>query len=71
MSTATFVTAGYLVFLFLGVAFWFITRDDKHKSIASFGEMMRGILHNRATRLGLIIFWWWLGWHFLVSVVGR
>jgi uncharacterized membrane protein (DUF106 family) len=39
--------------------------------MASLGQMMEGILHNRATRLGLGIFWWWLGWHFLVSIISR
>jgi len=71
MNTADFMTAGYLIFLFIGFALWFATRDNKHPNMASLGQMMEGILHNRATRLGLGIFWWWLGWHFLVSIIGR
>ncbi|MEY4742968.1 MAG: hypothetical protein RIR34_307, partial [Actinomycetota bacterium] len=55
----------------IGVALWVATRDNKHPNMASLGQMMEGILHNRATRLGLGIFWWWLGWHFLVSIIGR
>jgi uncharacterized membrane protein (DUF106 family) len=71
MNTADFMTAGYLIFLFIGVALWVATRDNKHPNMASLGQMMEGILHNRATRLGLGIFWWWLGWHFLVSIISR
>ena len=71
MNTADFMTAGYLIFLFIGVSLWVASRDNKHPNMASLGQMMEGILHNRATRLGLGIFWWWLGWHFLVSIIGR
>ena len=69
MTTADFITAGYLVFLFVGFAIWFATRDNQHPKMASFGQMLRGIMRNRGTRLGLIIFWWWLGWHFIVPIL--
>jgi hypothetical protein len=26
------------------------------------------VLRDRAARVMLIVFWWWLGWHFLAGV---
>jgi Family of unknown function (DUF6186) len=26
-------------------------------------------LHHRTTRVAILCAWWWVGWHFLVSIV--
>ncbi|MCA0295290.1 MAG: DUF6186 family protein [Actinobacteria bacterium] len=36
--------------------------------IAPLGAMFGRVLRNRAARVMLIVFWWWLGWHFLAGV---
>ena len=69
MNQPDIMTTGYLVFLFIGFALWVATRDNAHPKMASFGQMLRGIMRNRGTRLGLLIFWWWLGWHFLIPIL--
>jgi hypothetical protein len=28
-------------------------------------------MHHRATRVAIMLAWWWVGWHFLVNKVGR
>jgi len=30
-------------------------------------EMLDAVLAERAPRVVLVVFWWWLGWHFLVG----
>jgi len=30
-------------------------------------EMLDAVLAERAPRVALVVFWWWLGWHFLVG----
>lgn len=35
--------------------------------LAPFGELLDEILADRPTRIALVLFWWWLGWHFLVA----
>jgi hypothetical protein len=67
--TYWFTVVGYLVILLIGVVLWVITRKS-HK-FASLGEVFKRVMHYRGSRLGLLMFWWWLGWHFLVSVVHR
>lgn len=61
---------GYLLLLLLAVVLWYSTRSDTGK-VASLGALFHRILHYRGTRLGLILAWWWLGWHFLVTVIHR
>lgn len=36
--------------------------------IAPLSSMLDRVLRNRAARVMLIVFWWWLGWHFLAGV---
>lgn len=64
------MVAGYLLMLLLAVVLWYTTRGSAGK-VASLGEFFHRILHYRGTRLGLILAWWWFGWHFLVSVIHR
>ena len=36
--------------------------------IAPLGAMLDRVLRSRPARVMLIVFWWWLGWHFLAGV---
>ena len=71
MNTHQLTIAGYLVVLALGFTLWFATREGDDKRLNSLHVMFQHLMRYRGTRLGMIIFWWWLGWHFLVSVVHR
>ena len=62
--------AGYLSFVLAGVIVWLATRNKK-SGIASLGELFGRVLHHRATRVAIMLAWWWVGWHFLVNIVGR
>ncbi|MEN9288311.1 MAG: hypothetical protein RLZ88_981 [Actinomycetota bacterium] len=62
--------AGYLVFTIAGIILWLVTRSRKHK-IAAVSELFERILHHRTTRVAILCAWWWVGWHFLVSIVNQ
>jgi preprotein translocase subunit SecG len=68
--TYWFTVVGYLIILLIGVVLWVSTRGRGGK-FASLSEVFKRVMHYRGSRLGLMMFWWWLGWHFLVSVVHR
>lgn len=68
--THAITVAGYLTFVLAGVVTWLITRRKSSK-IASVGELFDRVMHHRATRVAIILAWWWIGWHFLVNQVGR
>jgi hypothetical protein len=35
--------------------------------LARFGVLLDAVMWSRPARIGLLLFWWWVGWHFLVS----
>ena len=30
-------------------------------------SMIDHVMSTRSARIGILLFWWWLGWHFLVG----
>jgi hypothetical protein len=68
--TAAITIAGYLCFVAAGLVIWLVTRREKSK-VASLGELLDRVMHHRATRVAIMLAWWWIGWHFLVNQVGR
>jgi hypothetical protein len=35
--------------------------------LAPFGSLLDRVMTSRAIRITLVVFWWWLGWHFFVT----
>ena len=68
MTDSFIVIAGYLVLLTLGVMLWLLSKFERVR-LHKVGVLMDRILHHRTTRIAVICAWWWVGWHFLVSVV--
>ncbi len=68
--TAAITIAGFLCFVVAGFVIWLVTRREKSK-VASLGELLDRVMHHRATRVAIMLAWWWIGWHFLVNQVGR
>jgi hypothetical protein len=44
-----------------------LTSRREESRLARFGELLDGVMQDRAARLTIVLFWWWLGWHFLVT----
>ncbi|MFM6971207.1 MAG: DUF6186 family protein [Rhodoluna sp.] len=53
----------YSVVLALGLTAWIIGRI-RPDIVAPLGELVARIMHNRNTRIALVVVWWWFGWHF-------
>ena len=34
---------------------------------ATVGVTARWILQRRSARVAILVFWWWVGWHFLIE----
>jgi Mn2+/Fe2+ NRAMP family transporter len=62
----TLTIAGYVACVVALVAL-VVTSHLPKAPLATFSKVLDRILADRATRIALIVFWWWLGWHFLVS----
>ncbi|MEO7016412.1 MAG: DUF6186 family protein [Leifsonia sp.] len=35
--------------------------------LARFGSLLDVVMEDRAARVTILLLWWWLGWHFLVT----
>lgn len=45
------------------ILMWSAHRDPDRT--AGFGALLDEIMTSRAIRVTLVVFWWWLGWHFI------
>ncbi|WP_150117043.1 DUF6186 family protein [Arthrobacter sp. ERGS1:01] len=60
------VVAGYVLVPVAGVALVVVARLWPAK-LARLGELLAVVFRTRAARLTLLLFVWWMGWHFLVG----
>lgn len=68
--TRLITIVGYLSFVVIGLTVWLTTKRQASKT-ASVGKLFDRVMHHRATRVAIILAWWWVGWHFLVNQVVR
>ena len=56
-------------FIACGLAFLVLVLTSRREDsrLASFGELLDGVMQGRAARVTIVVFWWWIGWHFLVT----
>ncbi len=56
-------------FIACGVAMIVLALTSRREGsrTASFGELLDGVMQDRAARVTIVLFWWWIGWHFLVT----
>jgi len=60
------VVAGYVLVPVAGLALVLWARL-KPGNLAGLGELLGRVFAGRAARITLLLFVWWLGWHFLVG----
>ncbi len=61
------VTIGaYLACIAVAVVVELVARRDPDR-IAPLGDLMDQVMATRSARIGILMFWWWAGWHFLVG----
>jgi hypothetical protein len=56
-------------FIACGVAMLALALTSRREGsrMASFGELLDGVMQDRAARVTIVLFWWWIGWHFLAT----
>ena len=62
----TFTIAVFIACVLAAGMLWLTSRQYPGR-IAPVGELLDGVLADRAARVALVVLWWWLGWHFLVA----
>lgn len=57
---------GYLACIAAAVVTELLARRDRDR-LVPLGTLMDQVMATRSARLGILLFWWWAGWHFLVG----
>ncbi|GAB3804962.1 hypothetical protein GCM10028798_26070 [Humibacter antri] len=65
MSRIISITGYIAVGIFAIVLVWYAWRVPER--LASFGTLLDRVMTSRALRITLILFWWWIGWHFFAA----
>jgi hypothetical protein len=58
--------AGFAICLLAAIAVEIVARRDPER-IAPLGGLLERVMATRSARVGILLFWWWVGWHFLVG----
>lgn len=55
-------------FVLCGLALVALALDGRREgsTLLPFGSLLDRVMVSRVPRVVLVLFWWWLGWHFLV-----
>lgn len=66
MSSREFILTGYALCA-VGVFGCWLAGRRMPERVASAGNLLAHMMQTRTTRFGLLVVWWWLGWHYLAS----
>lgn len=66
MTSYVVTVAAYLGVLGLALAVEVVALATP-RLCASFGQVVTWALRRRSTQLGLLLAWWWLGWHWVTQ----
>ena len=58
--------AGYVAIGLAAIALVIVSRL-RPKRVAPIGKALDRVFTSRAARITLMVFWFWLGWHFFVA----
>ena len=67
MSTRVLTVLGYLLVAASLVGVELSARRDVSR-VPSFGGLLRRAMRTRSAQLGILLAWWWLGWHFILGL---
>lgn len=61
------VTIGVYLLLLAAAVVLTALPHRRPETLAPVGTLLDDVMSDRAARMTLLLFWWWLGWHFLVA----
>lgn len=62
----SFTIAGFLICVVAAVVLELRARRTPDY-LAPLGTVLDRVMTSRSARIGILLFWWWAGWHFLVG----
>ncbi len=64
MTSRYIVISAFLTVSSIGILLWAYSRKNPEKLMPTH-LLLDYLLQSRANRVGMVLFWWWLGWHYL------
>ncbi|NNC11487.1 hypothetical protein HII28_06285 [Planctomonas sp. JC2975] len=58
--------AGFAAVVVFGLVLAWYSRRAPDR-VAPLGTLLDRVMASRAIRITIIVFWWWLGWHFFAA----
>lgn len=55
------------VYLACAAALAALELTARHSTLPTISSVLRWAARRRSTQIGLVMAWWWIGWHFLGS----
>jgi hypothetical protein len=65
--TSRALTQAVYVLLGLGLVLTEALARRRADGPPTFAALVRGAMRTRSAQLGIVLAWWWLGWHFLLA----
>lgn len=66
MTMRVITIAAFLACLILAGLLELLARREPDR-LTPATRMIDHVMATRSARIGILLFWWWLGWHFLVG----
>ena len=65
--TSRIVTIAIYGVLFASLGVLELLARYRPRTVATLAQTLRWTMRRRSAQIGIVMAWWWIGWHFLVS----
>ena len=65
--TSRIVTIAIYGVLFASLGVLQLLASYRPRSVPTLAQALRWTMRRRSAQIGIVMAWWWIGWHFLVS----
>ncbi len=65
--TSRIITIAVYGILFASLGVMELLARNSRRNIPTVGQALRWTMRRRSAQIGVVMAWWWIGWHFLIS----
>lgn len=65
--TSRIVTIAVFAVLFAGLGVLELLARAGRWNVPTLGRVVRWTMRRRSAQIGIVMAWWWIGWHFLIN----
>ena len=65
--TSRIVTIAIYGVLFASLGVLELLARYRPRTVATLAQTLRWTMRRRSAQIGIVMAWWWIGWHFLIT----